>query len=151
GDVVNFTDSTEGFPLTWKWYFEGGVPGISNIQHPKNIKYNELGEYSVTLVVTNAYGSDSIVRKGFIKVTTEVSPPTVTSIRPYEIDPFSAKGGGEVLHARTAKLLETGICWGLEIRPTVNDFKISAPKTEPGDFAFKMEGLEGKTTYYFRA
>lgn len=43
GGVVNFTDSTIGFPLTWTWYFEGGIPATSKIQNPKNIKYNNLG------------------------------------------------------------------------------------------------------------
>lgn len=151
GDVINFSDSTVGFPLTWKWTFEGGIPETSTQQHPKNIKYNNLGEYNVTLVVTNAYGKDSLVKKGYIKVTTAVIAPTVKTIPPYEIYTTTVKGGGEVTDLGTAPLEEVGICWNKSPNPTINDFKLTAPLSEIGDYGLTMEDLEDNTTYYYRA
>ncbi len=151
GEVVNFSDSTTGFPLTWKWYFEGGTPATSTVQHPKNIKYSALGEYDVTLVVTNAYGKDSLVRKGYIKVARELIAPTVTTAAPYDIDTSSAKGGGEVTEIGSSDLIEIGVCWAKTERPTIDNSKVVTGRKELGEFLVNMEDLEDNTTYYYRA
>lgn len=151
GDMVNFTDSTEGYPLTWSWYFEGGIPATSNVQHPKNIRFNELGEYTVRLVVTNAYGRDSVTRVGYIKVLNAVNAPVVRTTQAYDITAISAVSGGELISEGTAKLSEMGLCWSTAPNPTIhNANKLIASETE-GSFNIDLNDLEEKTLYYYRA
>lgn len=149
GESVNFADSTEGFPLKWKWYFQGGIPATSTQQHPEGIRYDAIGEYTVKLVVSNAYGEDSLVKKKYIQVVGVL--PIVTTATPYEIGTTSARGGGEVEDAGSAELQEVGIVWSTLKNPTVEDDKKSKLMTGLGDFSFMMEDLLDNTTYYYRA
>ena len=68
GDKVDFTDLSSGAPISWSWTFEGGTPATSTAQNP-SVTYNSTGTFNVTLVVTNAYGSDDMIRTGYINVT----------------------------------------------------------------------------------
>lgn len=150
GDVVNFTDETEGYPLSWQWYFEGGVPSSSNKQHPENIRYDDLGEFDVTLIVTNAYGTDSIVKKSYISVKGIL--PTVETGEPLDIDVTEVEVGGEVIEEGTAPVEEVGIVWSDENeRPTINDSKMSQSMSGVGDFLMKITDLQENTTYHYRA
>jgi gliding motility-associated-like protein len=56
---INFTDISTGTPTGWQWSFPGGTPATSTVQNPTNICYNTPGNYSVTLITTNAFGSDT--------------------------------------------------------------------------------------------
>jgi len=64
--VVNFTDeSTAGAPGTWSWYFGDG--GVSAAQNPSHT-YTVDGTYTVTLTVSNPWGSDMKTRIGYVQV-----------------------------------------------------------------------------------
>ena len=71
GGSVNFTDQTWGANLvSWEWTFEGGTPSTSTAQNPTDITYNAIGEYDVTLSVTNGNGqTETITKHNFISVT----------------------------------------------------------------------------------
>jgi hypothetical protein len=71
GGSVNFTDNTWGLNLvSWEWTFEGGEPATSNVQNPTGITYNEIGNYDVTLTVTNGDGqTETITKHDYIHVT----------------------------------------------------------------------------------
>ena len=68
---VNFTDRTWGANLvSWEWTFEGGEPASSNEQNPTGITYNTIGDYNVTLTVTNANGeSETLTKHNYIHVS----------------------------------------------------------------------------------
>jgi gliding motility-associated-like protein len=66
---IDFTDVSTGSPTGWSWTFTGGVPATSTAQNPTSICYNTPGTYDVTLIVTNAFGSDTIVMIGAVTVT----------------------------------------------------------------------------------
>lgn len=68
GTAVNFTDLSKGIPTSWKWTFQGGTPSTSPSQNPI-VTYNTLGSYEVKLVASNTFGSDSIVKTGYITVS----------------------------------------------------------------------------------
>ncbi|MFM8432658.1 MAG: M43 family zinc metalloprotease [Bacteroidota bacterium] len=69
GRSVNFKDySWNARPTSWSWSFPGGTPSTSTDSMPV-VVYNTPGIYDVTLVVTNANGSDNLVRNGFIRVS----------------------------------------------------------------------------------
>lgn len=69
--TVNFTDQTWGANLvSWEWTFEGGTPASSTVQNPVGIRYDAIGDYDVTLAVTNANGeTETVTKHNFISVT----------------------------------------------------------------------------------
>jgi PKD repeat protein len=67
-ETVNFTDLSTGTIDTWSWEFEEGVPATSDLQNPSGIQYPVVGLYSVTLTITNMFGSDVITKEEYIDV-----------------------------------------------------------------------------------
>ena len=64
--VVDFTDeSTGGAVASWSWTFGDGYG--STLQNPQHT-YIAEGLYTVSLQVTNAWGSDTLVRTGYVDV-----------------------------------------------------------------------------------
>lgn len=63
---VDFTDLSTGSPTSWFWNF--GDNSTSNAQNPLH-NYTEAGNYTVSLTVTNAGGSDIEIKTGYINVT----------------------------------------------------------------------------------
>jgi PKD repeat protein len=64
---VSFTDLSTGSPTSWSWDFGDGI-GTSTAQNP-SYTYSNAGTYSVTLTVSNSYGSDSQQKVDYITVT----------------------------------------------------------------------------------
>lgn len=56
--TVQFTDLSTNLPTSWNWTFEGGEPATSTEQNPV-VTFATEGEYAVSLVAANEYGSDS--------------------------------------------------------------------------------------------
>lgn len=69
--IVNFQDLSTGTPTSWNWNFGNG--NTSTLQNPI-ASYFTPGTYTVTLTVTNAGGSNTLVRTNYITV---YEPPTV--------------------------------------------------------------------------
>jgi serine protease len=65
--TVTFTDASTNTPTSWAWTFGDG--GTSTLKNP-SYTYTTAGTYSVTLTATNAYGSNSLTKTGYISVTT---------------------------------------------------------------------------------
>ncbi|MEP7128039.1 MAG: PKD domain-containing protein, partial [Chitinophagales bacterium] len=81
GGVVNYLDLSVNVPTSWEWQFEGGSPSTSTLQNPTGIVYNDVGTYDVTLKVTNAFGTHTIVKPDYITVDPEFNVcdlPTVS-------------------------------------------------------------------------
>ncbi len=75
---MDFFDQSANDPTSWEWSFPGGVPSSSTDQHPTQICYNNPGFYDVTLVTTNAYGTDTLTLSGYITVYSTPPFPTIT-------------------------------------------------------------------------
>ncbi len=56
---ITFTDQSTNTPTSWSWTFAGGNPSSSSSQNPGTICFSTSGTYSVTLIATNAFGSNS--------------------------------------------------------------------------------------------
>ncbi len=59
GRKVYFTDLSAGMPTSWHWSFENGTPATSDFSEPNAIKFDQPGNYHVSLFVSNEMGSDS--------------------------------------------------------------------------------------------
>ncbi|MDD5569612.1 MAG: C10 family peptidase [Bacteroidales bacterium] len=55
---VNFTDISLNTPTGFTWKFEGGTPSASNTQNPMGVTFATNGKKLVTLMVSNANGTD---------------------------------------------------------------------------------------------
>lgn len=71
GQSVQFSDESYGSPVSWSWTFEGGEPGMSNEQNPQ-VVYNQTGEFSVKLVISNGETQDSLTKNNYISVLNEL-------------------------------------------------------------------------------
>jgi PKD repeat protein len=74
GQTVSFFDASTNIPTSWNWTFPGGTPAASALQNPV-ITYSTAGVYSVTLQVTNAYGTNTFTRTNYISVYVCPPPP----------------------------------------------------------------------------
>jgi PKD repeat protein len=68
GNNVTFTDQSTNNPTSWSWTFEGGTPATSTDRNP-TVTYNTPGLFDVTLIASNAQGSDSEAKVDYINVT----------------------------------------------------------------------------------
>jgi len=70
---VSFTDQSTNTPTSWSWTFGDG--GTSTAQHPSHI-YTTAGTFTVTLTVSNVWGSDGETKTGYVTVIqTGQTPP----------------------------------------------------------------------------
>lgn len=69
--TVVFTDASTGSPTSWNWTFGDG--GTSTAQNPSHV-YAAGGTYTVALTATNATGSNTLTRTGYITVGTVTVP-----------------------------------------------------------------------------
>jgi len=75
---IDFFDSSQNNPTSWLWEFPGGNPATSTDQNPMNICYNAPGVYDVTLITTNAGGSDTLTLSNYITVYTNPFAPVIS-------------------------------------------------------------------------
>jgi PKD repeat protein len=78
GSSVTFTDNSTNTPTSWAWTFPGGTPSSSNLQSP-TVSYPTAGNYDVTLVSTNSYGSGSLTKPAYITVNGAPASPGTPS------------------------------------------------------------------------
>ena len=68
GGSATFTNESSGNPTTYLWTFQDGTPGSSSLKNPPAITFNVPGSKNVTLVVSNDYGTNTLVKTGYIYV-----------------------------------------------------------------------------------
>lgn len=84
--TVQFSDQTAGNPTQWNWSFPGGAPASSTEQNPV-VTYSIAGQFTVTLQVANAAGSDVLMQSEMIDVSDV--PATAFSWDPKPGDPLT--------------------------------------------------------------
>jgi PKD repeat protein len=70
--AVQFTDQSSNTPTSWAWDFGDG--GTSTVQNPSHT-YTSAGTYTVALTATNAAGSNTTTKNGYVTVSAPVSAP----------------------------------------------------------------------------
>lgn len=105
----------------------------------------------MTLVVTNAYGKDSTVKKSYIKVLRELLLPIVETIEVFDVSGLTLKAGGSLIDTGSAFVTEKGLCWDTITKPSISSFHSKASDVELGDYIIQMKELKENTTYYYRA
>ena len=91
GSCISFTDSSAS-PTAWSWNFGNG--NTSTAQNPASVCYTASATYTVTLIVSNPYGSDTAA------TTIKVNPLPAVTLAAFSPDtvcinasPFALTGG----------------------------------------------------------
>jgi len=92
--AVNFTDLSTENPASWTWDFGDG--GVSTVQNP-SYTYDSTGIFTVTLVVSNEYGSDTVSKVDYISVSEE--PATDLHISSISVSRYTIKGNRDYAEA----------------------------------------------------
>jgi PKD repeat protein len=74
---VAFNDDSANSPTSWEWTFGDGT--TSTLRNPSH-SYTKAGTYTVSLKATNAGGSNTLTKAGYITVTTATPTPTPTPV-----------------------------------------------------------------------
>ncbi|MCB0836933.1 MAG: PKD domain-containing protein, partial [Bacteroidetes bacterium] len=97
--VVNFQNLTTGNPTSFLWRFGDPANSTSTIANPTFV-YSTPGCYDVTLIATNAGGSDTLIQTCFIQIFPQpipgFTPGLVDGCAPYSVtfnDTSVANGG----------------------------------------------------------
>lgn len=65
---------------TYAWTFQGGNPATSTSANPGAVCYNNVGQFDVQLIVTNALGADTLTQIQYIDVSPSPTGLTVNQI-----------------------------------------------------------------------
>ena len=130
--TVTFTDLSSNIPTSWAWSFTpasvvymGGTTASS--QNPQ-VQFTTLGLYTVTLTATNAYGSDSEIKTGYINAinctycSTSYSNLTDDFISKVVFNTISNPSGSTTYSDFTAisTNVTQGSTYGISVSVTVN-------------------------------
>ncbi|MEO8085674.1 MAG: T9SS type A sorting domain-containing protein [Bacteroidota bacterium] len=114
---------------SYLWTFQGANPGTSIDANPTQICYNTPGNYTVSLIASNAIGSDTLVLNNFITVYPYPSPQGISQ-------------GGDTLYANPGA---TSYQWfyGGNIIPGATDyFYVAAQSGNYNIVATDVNGCE---------
>jgi len=81
--IINFTDLS--FPAATSWLWDFGDGFTDTVQNPTHT-YTIDNTYSVTLIATNQYGSDTVVFANYIQVNVSGGGPIVASCTPASLN-----------------------------------------------------------------
>jgi PKD repeat protein len=101
--TVQFTDMSTGNPTSWSWDFGDGV-GTSTAQNP-SYTYDNFGTYTVSLSVTNEYGSDIETKTDYITALEQGN----TYMYVYTMDVGRAKSGPNYLGTCAVMIYDNNI------------------------------------------
>lgn len=69
---VSFTDLSQNMPDTWQWSFAPStvtyLSGTTSATQNPRLQFNEPGNYTVSLTVSNSFGADAEVKTGYVTV-----------------------------------------------------------------------------------
>jgi serine protease len=68
-NVQFFGSSGGGLATGYQWSFPGGNPSTSTAQNPV-VNYSSLGNYNVSLTLTNSFGTDSETNNNYVEIST---------------------------------------------------------------------------------
>lgn len=113
GDTITFTDgSTTSGTVTYSWIFPTGTPGTANTIGPHNVIFPTAGTHHVSLVVTDANGTDSTS----VAITVNPAPTVVANATNTTIcsgDPVTLTGSGA-----SSYTWDNGVTDGVAFNPT---------------------------------
>lgn len=138
-DSVSFTDLSAPDITSWSWTFTGAVPDTSTLQNPTGIVYRNTGIFPVRLIVSNAYGTDTIIKDHFITVKSVVDAGPDKNIVCF---------GSTLLNARMYNNIGSSLLRFRWYPPTgLSDTMISNPvASPPGSMTYVVTAIDTNFT-----
>ncbi|WP_191057846.1 PKD domain-containing protein [Geminicoccus harenae] len=130
--VVQFTDASTNTPTAWAWDFGDG--GSSSAQSPEHT-YTAAGTYTVELTATNADGSDTETKIGYVVVT---DPPLVPPVADFIGNPRQGNAPLTVVFADASSRGPTAWSWAFGDGATSSDQNPTHTYAEPGDYSVAL-------------
>ncbi len=96
GASVYFKNQSSSNPETYSWSFPGGTPATFNGAQPPAITYSTTGSYTVSLTVTNEYGTDTYERVDYITVSEGIDCEIKNADNTWNNAVYTNGGGGYV-------------------------------------------------------
>jgi PKD repeat protein len=95
GQSVTFTNTSTGNPTSYSWSFPGGNPSTSTATSP-TVSFANAGTYTISLVATNASGSNTASQTIVVNVnpTVTVSNQTICSGNTVTLQAVGSPSGG---------------------------------------------------------
>jgi len=148
GGATDFADLSTNNPTSWFWTFSYGTPGFSWDQHPTNVMYNAAGTYDVSLVATNYYGEGTLVKTGYITVSSNVGIEEAATTNSLLIYPNPFNQSSMVVFSNEEQAsYELVICdvLGNKVRIvegiTSNEVLVEKGNLTPGVYFISLHGL----------
>ncbi len=146
---VSFTDTSRGFPTSWRWTFGDG--GTSEEKDPTHT-YTVAGTYTVALAVENEGGTDSLTRTGYITVAA-ARPPVITSFSPAKMVHGKTVNvailGNYFQNGATARLVQGSATIPITIKTLTPPSKIAGtipvPSSARGKWSIVVNNPDGGT------
>jgi len=146
---VSFTDTSTGFPTSWRWTFGDG--GTSDTRDPTHT-YSTAGTYTVALTVQNEGGTDSLTRTGYITVIA-ARPPAITSFSPARMVHGKTVNvaiiGNYFQKGATAALVQGAVTIPVKIKSLIPPSKIAGsaaiPASARGKWSIVINNPDGGT------
>jgi PKD repeat protein len=89
---LNFYDTSLKSPTNWNWNFGSGTPSTSTQQNPTGITFNVTGLTSISLSVTNIFGSNSKTKIDYINVQNPTYKKLAINLFANPMDPVYESG-----------------------------------------------------------
>ncbi len=113
GETVTFTDKSQNSPTSWLWTFSDGQ--TSTLQHP-TVKFNTVGNISVTLKATNNFGNHIKTLSNYITV----SETGIAPVADFTVSKTSATVGETIQFTDNSSNAPTSWSWTFGDGATAN-------------------------------
>lgn len=107
--------------------------------------------YYVRAYATNIAGTAYGNEISFTANQIQNAGPTLTTYTVYAIASTSAVSGGNITADGGDPVTTSGICWGTDVNPTINNNKTTDGFAGIGSFTSNLGGLDPGTIYFVRA
>jgi bacillolysin len=141
---VRFYNMSYNEPVSFLWQFPGGTPETSVEEFPQ-VAYPANGTYSISLKVTNSFGTDSLIKKDYIVVSDitdvhDVSDPELV-VYPNPVRDFVNIG---ITTEFTADLFDLQ---GKLVRSEKNKPKFDVSSLRPGIYILEIRTKDSISRY----
>jgi len=148
--LIRFIDLSTNGPVSWLWDFGDGNTSIQ--QNPAHTYVNN-GTYTVKLIVTNGFGSDSLIRISYITVSRPPAPASTSASRCGPGSVNLSASGTDILNwyddsVITANLVNTGSVFTTPSLSTTTDYYVEEVIVPPSQYVGPPDNTYGAGNNY---
>lgn len=134
-ESISFTDKSSGMPTIWAWEFKSGSTVLTSQDQNPIVKFTIPGVYTVSLMVTNPKGTNTVTKDEFVTVVDKNSVEAN-----FEADQTATYSGGSIKFRDKSVGLATIWNWSFEgaEQTSSNEQHPTVKYTSAGRFKVKL-------------